>query len=84
MLDAAFLEKYAEYQRRYAQNIRESDKVLVDLVLNILDEGARASTQRHLLDLGCSTGTLLLHLHLKRSIPGLALTGGDMATVIPV
>ena len=68
--DAAHMRAYAEYQKKYARTIRESDKVLIELLR------ARAAPGARLLDLGCSTGNLLLHL--KHALPGIALAGGDI------
>jgi SAM-dependent methyltransferase len=75
--DEAFLRDYNAYQAKYAQQIRESDKVLIGLVRDIAERRDSAGGPLRLLDIGCSTGNLLLHL--KRLIPGLALTGGDLA-----
>jgi SAM-dependent methyltransferase len=69
--DEAFLANYNEYQRRYADQIAERDKVLLGLLAeNIVGTGT-------LLDIGCSTGNLLLHV--KRAFPDLTLTGGELA-----
>jgi SAM-dependent methyltransferase len=77
--DETFLKDYSEYQKRYAENIRESDRVLIQLIRNIVD---RQGSQRSLslLDIGCSTGNLLLHI--KHALPELELTGGDMTPAI--
>jgi SAM-dependent methyltransferase len=63
---------YSDYQQRYAETPRESDKVLIDLVREHAPEGGS------LLDMGCSTGNLLLHI--SRLLPSLELHGADMAT----
>ncbi len=69
--DEAFLAYYNDYQKRYAGQIAERDKVLLGLVAeHIKGKGT-------LLDVGCSTGNLLLHL--KRAFPDLDLTGGELA-----
>jgi trans-aconitate methyltransferase len=65
---------YADYQQRYAERLRESDKVLIDQVR------AHASPGAALLDMGCSTGNLLRHL--SRLLPGLELHGADIVTEI--
>ena len=70
--DARHMAHYIAYQKRYAKNIRESDKVLLDLI-------ARAPNAKTLLDIGCSTGNLLRHIH--KAFPALALTGGDLSDV---
>lgn len=74
--DAEHMKEYSDYQKRYATQIRESDRLLIERVREIVRtqfEGKTAS----LLDIGCSTGNLLLHL--KRLLPNLELAGGDMA-----
>jgi SAM-dependent methyltransferase len=70
--DSAHMREYSDYQQRYAETPRESDKVLIDLVREHAPEGGS------LLDIGCSTGNLLLHL--SRLLPGLELHGADMAS----
>lgn len=75
--DEAFLRDYNAYQAKYAQQIRESDKVMIGLVRDILRSRDPAKGPLRLLDIGCSTGNLLLHL--KRLLPELQLTGGDLA-----
>jgi SAM-dependent methyltransferase len=74
--DTAFLREYNAYQTKYATQMRESDKVLVRLIGEVL---AKRTSRRplRLLDIGCSTGNLLLHL--KRLFPELELAGGDLA-----
>lgn len=71
--DEAFTSGYLDYQRRYVDRPRESDRVLVRLV-----DGALAGRPGDVLDLGCSTGNLLRHL--RRIRPDLRLTGGDLIT----
>jgi SAM-dependent methyltransferase len=71
--------RYSTYQKRYAKNIRESDKVLIRMIGEVAIRlgGGRLS----LLDIGCSTGNLLYHI--RNAFPELRLTGGDlMAKVI--
>jgi SAM-dependent methyltransferase len=63
---------YDIYQKRYRDSIRESDKVLIELIRSVI--GGRSAS---LLDVGCSTGNLLRHV--KRLLPGLRLTGGDLS-----
>src|SRR5687767_4477614 len=70
--DSAHMREYSDYQQRYAETPRESDKVLIDLVREHAPEGGS------LLDMGCSTGNLLLHI--SRLLPGLELHGADMAS----
>lgn len=70
--DSGMLGRYDAYQDRYRDNIRESDKVLVELVRQ-----AAGGRSARLLDIGCSTGNLLRHL--KRLVPGLQMTGSDLS-----
>lgn len=74
--DEKFLSEYNAYQEKYAATIRESDRVIVELVLSMVSKVECEKTIR-LLDIGCSTGNLLMHL--KNMVPGLALYGGDLA-----
>ena len=73
--DTTFLEGYNAYQARYAERIRESDKVIIGMVAEAVaqSEGRRL----RVLDIGCSTGNLLLHL--KRLVPDADYVGGDLA-----
>jgi SAM-dependent methyltransferase len=75
--DSAFLSAYNDYQARYANSIRESDKILIDIVRSLAAAIGKPPGQCVLADLGCSTGNLLLHL--KRLMPDLSLIGGDLA-----
>lgn len=75
--DERFLRDYNAYQAKYARQMRESDKVLVGLIREFLAGRGAGGERPQLLDIGCSTGNLLLHL--KRLLPGVALTGGDLA-----
>jgi len=68
--DERHMREYAEYQQRYAESIRESDKVLLELIRERLPRGGS------LLDMGCSTGNLLLHL--EHAAPGAELHGADL------
>jgi len=72
--DAEHMKEYAEYQHRYSTQIRESDNVLLNLIRGLVKDRVEPVS---VLDIGCSTGNLLLHL--KRLMPGLKLSGGDMA-----
>ncbi len=75
--DEQFLAGYNEYQRRYAEQIRESDKVILAVVGEFLAARKTKGEALQLLDIGCSTGNLLLHL--RHRFPDLSLTGGDLA-----
>ncbi len=67
-------QKYSAYQERYADNIRESDKVLIEMIKKSIKDGDMQTPS--LLDIGCSTGNLLFNI--SRAVPGLQLTGGDL------
>ena len=73
--DQDFMKAYLEYQARYASDIRESDKILIERVRAV----RQASGERDLLvlDLGCSTGNLLRHI--AGSVRGLRLVGGELS-----
>jgi SAM-dependent methyltransferase len=73
------MQGYSEYQKKYAEQIRESDKVLIGLIQKIKND-AKGDGRLSVLDIGCSTGNLLLHL--KHALPELVLTGGDMVPSI--
>jgi len=74
--DEKFISEYNAYQRKYAARIRESDRVIVELVRDIVNKEEGDKPIRFL-DIGCSTGNLLMHL--KNMVPGLDLYGGDLA-----
>jgi SAM-dependent methyltransferase len=76
--DERHMRAYAEYQARYADTIRESDRVLIDLVRAAAD--ASTAERPRLIDIGCSTGNLLLHI--KHALPALELHGGDIVADI--
>lgn len=75
--DRKFLDDYNAYQAKYAGQMRESDKVLIGLVRDIVSRHAAAGRRLQLLDIGCSTGNLLMHL--RRLLPELDMSGGDLA-----
>jgi ubiquinone/menaquinone biosynthesis C-methylase UbiE len=75
--DEEFLAGYNAYQAKYARQVRESDKILMELVSAAVKARPDGSAPARLLDIGCSTGNLLLHL--RRMFPDLRLTGGDLA-----
>ncbi len=78
--DDAHMENYRSYQERYAQQVRESDKQLIEMVRTRLTEPLVHRRPLTLLDLGCSTGNFLLHL--KRAGLGLELCGGDIVSKV--
>lgn len=75
VIDEIFLRAYNEYQARYAEQIRESDKVIIGMVKEIVENAPERRLS--ILDIGCSTGNLLLHL--KRIVPEADYVGGDLA-----
>jgi SAM-dependent methyltransferase len=75
--DEQFLRDYNVYQAKYAKQMRESDKVLLGLIRELLARRGASAARPRLLDIGCSTGNLLLHL--QRLLPHAHLTGGDLA-----
>lgn len=72
----AHMREYAQYQSKYAHTIRESDRKLIDLIARHIGDGA----DRKLLDMGCSTGNLLLHL--RNRFPQLHLAGADVVASV--
>lgn len=71
-----FHEKYIQYQQRYREQMRESDKVILEMIGGLLG-GPFQGRKISCLDIGCSTGNLLFHL--RRAFPEMELTGGDFA-----
>lgn len=73
-----YLDKYNTYQSKYIDKIRESDRVILDLIDEFFSNFRSNGNVPHLLDIGCSTGNLLLHI--KRAFGDrLKLIGGDLA-----
>jgi SAM-dependent methyltransferase len=75
--DNDYIRSYIEYQQRYAREARESDKKLIEIIGLLLAEHAPSGRPARLLDIGCSTGNLLMHL--RKAFPTLQLTGGDLS-----
>ena len=73
--DKALLTSYNNYQTRYSEKVRESDKVIINLVKQIISK--HPGNNVTVLDIGCSTGNLLLHL--SKLIPDANYVGGDLA-----
>lgn len=65
------IDHYKEYQKKYAENIRESDRKAIEYVKSV-----SSPDHKSLLDIGSSTGNFLRHV--KNMVPGLSLTGIDM------
>lgn len=76
--DDSFMESYQTYQQKYAKNIRESDRALIEIIRKL--DPTSGSTPKKLLDVGCSTGNLLLHL--KNQFSNTELHGADMTPAI--
>lgn len=70
--DERHMARYRDYQARYASRMRESDRVLIEWLRASLPSG-----DADLLDVGCSTGNLLIHLH--NQMPELRLSGTDLS-----
>lgn len=66
--------EYLEYQKKYSHNIPERDKSLVRLLRQNLPQ-PEPGRQISLLDVGCSSGNLLLHL--KNIFPSFVFSGSD-------
>jgi ubiquinone/menaquinone biosynthesis C-methylase UbiE len=69
-------QQYFRFQEQWRDNIPESEKVLIELVLAAA-KGTEAGERIALLDVGCSTGNFLLHL--KQRLPHADLHGIDLA-----
>jgi SAM-dependent methyltransferase len=73
--DEKFLTDYQRYQQRYAVTIRESDRILIELLRGLVTSRPEGDAFK-VVDVGCSTGNLLLHI--KNALPALSLTGGEL------
>lgn len=73
--NAGFMAHYAMLQERYFKDSRKSDLVLAAMVGSRMDKAGRDDLA--VLDIGCSTGALMYHLHA--AYPALRLTGGDLS-----
>ncbi len=78
--DETQIDQYSEYQRKYSKKIRESDKELIGLIQKLSKTKLNSKGKKTLLDVGCSTGNLLLHI--KNTIPEIDLVGGDIVSNI--
>lgn len=74
--DPALADAYAEYQAKYAEQPRESDKRTAQMVLQSLSAMQPLDHRPRILDIGCSTGNFLRHL--KRLNIEADLAGGDL------
>jgi len=74
--DEDFAAGYTDYQRRYAAEPRESDRVLIGHVAAALAARDPRAGRPRVLDVGCSTGNLLRHL--SRALPQAELWGGEL------
>lgn len=66
--------KYLEYQKQYAGKLRESDKVLIALIKETMSNYPKKN--HRLLEVGCSSGNLILHL--KKALPMVEFHGIDL------
>lgn len=78
--NSEYMAYYQDYQKRYAANIRESDRALLAIVAGLLDTMNLGEEAPRILDIGCSTGNLLLHA--KSLLPTARLAGGDLAAEV--
>lgn len=72
--DKKFHESYTNYQKRYAEEPAERDKITIKIVAELFKNSGKKTFS--LLDIGCHTGNLLYHL--KKNIPQISYTGGDL------
>lgn len=72
-----YMEWFTQYQKGRAEQPRESDKMLLRIISDLVQEGRDRKNRPRLLDLGCSTGNLLSYL--KRRLPDIELWGVDLA-----
>jgi SAM-dependent methyltransferase len=69
---------YFDYQKRYSDSMRESDKIMLDLVLS--DLHTKGTRRDRLLDIGCSNGNFLAHL--RAHAPAVEYWGGDLQPAV--
>ena len=70
-----YFDIYHDYQDKYKENIRESDKKLISLISDKMKAQTGLEKEVSLLDIGCSTGNLLKHI--KNTFPKCKLSGCD-------
>ena len=75
--DQNFVERQKTHNQRYVKNIRESDQHLIRIVCELLGRKSAEADQLQLLDVGCNTGNLLLHL--RAAYPEMQLSGVDIS-----
>lgn len=73
--DESFIREYLEYQQRYSDEPRESDKVILRHVAEAVADLRQRGIDPIVVDVGCSTGNLLVHL--RRALPDVRLAGGE-------
>lgn len=71
--DKGMIGAYCDYQKKYKDEPRESDKVTLSLVKT----ASAGRTNVSILDIACSTGNFLRHL--RTHIPSANLTGADLS-----
>lgn len=69
--DNRFLAAYNQHQRRFSSSMHERDKVMLGLIAD------KTAGRGSLLDIGCSTGNLLVHI--AQAFPEMKLAGGELA-----
>lgn len=68
-------DEYHQYYQKYFHQMRESDRVLIELIRSAFKDELARSASLSLVDIGCGSGNLLFHI--KNQFATLALTGGD-------
>jgi SAM-dependent methyltransferase len=74
----ALISRYNTYQAKYVENIRESDRAIIEHILQAIDRSGKKPADCRLLDIACSTGSLLIHL--RKAFPDMKLAGVDLET----
>lgn len=78
--DETHMSHYSEYQKKYINTLRENDKLFIQEIRTFLAEKLQKNADINLIDIGCSTGNLLMHI--KNTISGVNLYGADMVAKI--
>lgn len=71
--DSDHFSDYNSYQNKYRQSIRDSDSIIINIIEELSEDDHSNKT---LIDVGCSTGNLLLHLNNR--FPNYQLHGADL------
>ncbi|MBZ0167787.1 MAG: class I SAM-dependent methyltransferase [Candidatus Omnitrophica bacterium] len=78
--DQKHMDQYADYQKKYMHTLRENDKRFIEEIQKFIAASDQSAKDIKLLDIGCSTGNLLLHI--RHVIPGAQLSGADLVDKI--